>query len=91
LERKAENGSLPDILVIKFYMLGVNGLELIRAIKSRQYSRVSLLPICVLAGYLEESEKAQLEELGVRIFNIALIKDDPYQIRRAWEESKSPN
>lgn len=93
LEKKAENGSLPDILVIKSYMSGMNGLELIRAVKSHQNSRVSLLPICVLAGYLEESEKAQLEELGIKIFNLALIKENLHQIRRAWEESqeKEPN
>jgi len=88
LERKAENGSLPDILVIKFYMLGVNGLELIRAIKGYPDSRLNLLPICVLAGYVKESERAQLEELGIEIFNIALIKENLQQIRWALEESQ---
>lgn len=89
LEKKAENGSLPDILVIKSYMSGMKGLWLIKAIKDHPDSRVNSLPICVLAGYLEKSEKDQLEDWKIRTFNIALIKENLQQIRQALEESKT--
>lgn len=89
LEKQAKNGSLPDIIVTDSSMPGMSGLEFIRTIKNHQNPRINSLPVCVIAVVLDESEKSQLEELGIKnIFNKGLITYNSHQIRRAWEESQ---
>lgn len=89
LEKQAQNGSLPDIIVTDLYMPEMSGFEFIKTVRSHHNSRLNSLPFCVMAVLLEDSEKSQLKELGVKmILDKGLIVYDSYQIRRAWEESQ---
>lgn len=92
LEKQANNGFLPDIIVTDLGMPEMSGFELIKAIRKHQDPRINSLPFCVITGFLKESERSQLEELGIkRIFNKGLIRYNSQEIRWAWEESKKPS
>lgn len=58
----------PDIVIIDWEMEPVNGIELVRKIRSAQDSPYAFLPIIMLTGHSEEARVATARDAGVNEF-----------------------
>ena len=73
---------LPAMIILDLFMPGLNGIELLKNLKSSGYYRN--IPVIVLTGYEDEATRRLCRSLGAEVFLSKPFK--PEQIKENLEE-----
>ena len=62
------SSALPDIILTNWEMLPMNGLEFVRAVRSREKSLATFMPIIMISGYTDLDRVVEARNAGVNEF-----------------------
>lgn len=86
LEKAAEFNRLPDVVVSDLSMPLMSGLEFARKVRSHENHRIRSLPFCVVTGFIDYADEAELTQLGIPILNKGHLIKEAVKIRQFYEE-----